>query len=81
MRLASLESNARPFIGLRRGDGFIDLNAALPSLLARDVGTLLSSAAFDLEKIEEAASSASRAVIDAREVRYKPILAPAGKVL
>jgi acylpyruvate hydrolase len=83
MRLLSLEDSAgRPFIGVRRGDGIVDLNRALPSFgpEVRDVGALLRSPDFDPSAIAAAVAKAS-AVLDGAKVVHRSLHAAAGKVL
>lgn len=80
MRLCSLLSADGPFIGLVRDGSVFDLNAAIPSLIARDVGALLRSGTFDREQIALLAANA-RAAIDPRLVRYRPLLCAESKVL
>jgi 2-keto-4-pentenoate hydratase/2-oxohepta-3-ene-1,7-dioic acid hydratase in catechol pathway len=80
VRVASLISKQGPFIGVRRADGYVDLNAALPGLAVRDVGALLRSGALEVRRFVEIAGAA-RDVLTPSEVRHRPILASEGRVL
>jgi 2-keto-4-pentenoate hydratase/2-oxohepta-3-ene-1,7-dioic acid hydratase in catechol pathway len=78
--LSSLVSKSGAFIGVRSGEGFVDLNAAIPSLGWRDVGMLLLKGELDIARFADIVGSA-RHTIDPQDVRYRPILAPGAKVL
>lgn len=80
MRLSSLLSKAGPFIGVRRGVEWIDLNATLPALAVRDVGSLVRSGGLDLKQLEEAIAT-STAVVSWTDLVFRPLLAPGGRVL
>lgn len=81
MRLSSLYLKSKPFIGVRRGETLIDLNAALPALGPRDVGTLLREGALNIPRFEEAIASSAAPSIDVRDVLYRLPLPPGGRVL
>lgn len=73
MRFLSLEdAEGRPFIAMRRGDGLVDLNAALPSLAARDVGTMLRTGVPEVPADAPPVKGA---------FRHRSLHAPEGKVL
>lgn len=81
MRLLSLEDSAgRPFVGVRRADGIVDLNGALTSLEARDVGSLLRSGALDLGAAASAVAKAP-VVAESSKLAHRSLHAAAGKVL
>ncbi len=81
MRIASLLHEGRPFLGARRDDGFVDLNAALPSLPV-SLGAALRSAAWNLPRLEEAARSATPStLLPSEAVTFRPAVDDAGKIL
>ncbi len=81
MKLSSLIKHQEPFLGARRGHGFVDLNALLPSL-PREMGALLRSPAYDRRRLEEAVLRAPPAmVVAAEEVSFRPVVTDPPKVL
>lgn len=81
MKLSSLLANHEPFIGVRRVDGIVDLNAALPSL-PRDVGALLRSPSYDLGKIAEVVERTPPSGLRSpTDVRFRPVITDPGKLL
>ncbi len=81
MKLSSLVKHGEPFLGARRGSGFVDLNAVIPSL-PREMGALLRSSDYDRRRLEEAVLGASPAsVVPAEEVSFRPVVTDAPKVL
>jgi 2-keto-4-pentenoate hydratase/2-oxohepta-3-ene-1,7-dioic acid hydratase in catechol pathway len=81
VKLSSLILNREHFVGVRRADGIVDLNAAIPSL-PRELGALLRSPAYDLSRIRDAVERAAPgSVRDPKEVTFRPVIATPGKVL
>jgi 2-keto-4-pentenoate hydratase/2-oxohepta-3-ene-1,7-dioic acid hydratase in catechol pathway len=81
LKLSSLVKRGEPFLGARRGSGFVDLNALDPSL-PREMGALLRSPAYDRRRLEEAVLHASSAsVVSAEQVSFRPVVTDAPKVL
>lgn len=78
MRLASLRSQSGSFIGVRRQDGFVDLNAAIPSLPFTDVISCIQSGKLDLATLSLPTQAR---VIPESEVLYEPLVAPSSKVI
>lgn len=81
MKLSSLVLNNEPFIGARRADGIVDLNAVIPSL-PRELGALLRSPDYHLPKLREAVERAAASSLrDPGEVTFRPVVAAPGKIL
>ncbi len=80
MKLASLTFEGGPFLGLRRADGFVDLNAEDPSL-PRDLGALLRSGRSLASLAELAAAAKPGSIRDPKAVSFRPIVTDAGKIL
>jgi len=81
LKLSSLVKHQKPFLGARRGDGFVDLNAMLPSL-PTEMGALFRSPAYDRRRLEEAVLRASPAmVVSAEEVSFRPVVTDPPKIL
>jgi 2-keto-4-pentenoate hydratase/2-oxohepta-3-ene-1,7-dioic acid hydratase in catechol pathway len=81
MRICSLELDGRRFLGARRGDDVIDLNAEDPTLPS-ELGALLRSPAWQPARLEELARRAApSSYVAASAVRYRPLLADAAKIL
>ncbi|AKT42860.1 fumarylacetoacetate hydrolase family protein [Chondromyces crocatus] len=72
MRIASLQSQHGPFLGVRRGDGYVDANAALPDL-PRDLGAVLRAGL--LERLTDVEGPL------VRDVTYRPLVSDPGKIL
>ena len=75
MRIASLQTHHGPFLGVRRGDGYVDANAALPDLPC-DLGAALRAGL--LERLAELAAIDGPLV---RGATYRPLVTDAGKIL
>lgn len=81
MKLSSLCANKEPFVGVRRADGIVNLNAAIPSL-PRDVGALLRSPGYDLRQIAEVVErTATSSLTRAGDVTFRPVIPAPGKLL
>jgi 2-keto-4-pentenoate hydratase/2-oxohepta-3-ene-1,7-dioic acid hydratase in catechol pathway len=81
LKLSALVADNRPLIGARRGEGFVDLNAAIPSL-PRDMGALLRSPAFDRRRLEDAVERAAPgSILAPDDVTFRPVVTDPGKVL
>ncbi len=81
MKLSSLYANKEPFVGVRRADGIVNLNAAIPSL-PRDVGALLRSPGYDLRQIAEVVErTATSSLTRAGDVTFRPVIPAPGKLL
>ncbi|MBX3201365.1 MAG: fumarylacetoacetate hydrolase family protein [Labilithrix sp.] len=81
MKLSSLCANKEPFVGVRRADGIVNLNAAIPSL-PRDVGALLRSPGYDLRRIAEVVErTATSSLTSAGDVTFRPVIPAPGKLL
>lgn len=81
MKLSSLILNHEPFVGARRGDDIVDLNAALPEI-PRELGALLRSPAYEPARIRDAVERAAPSTLrDPREVTFRPVVAAPGKIL
>lgn len=80
MKLASLTSEDGPFLGLRRGDGYVDLNAEDPTL-PRDLGALLRSGRPLASLADLAARAKASSRRDPAAVTFRPIVTDAGKIL
>lgn len=85
MKISSLvsthASRVEPFLGVLRGDRFVDLNAALPSL-PRELAALLRSPEYDLARLHEVVEKADASALrDPREVAYRPLVTDASKIL
>jgi hypothetical protein len=78
---SSRASRVEPFLGVLRGERFVDLNAAIPSL-PRDLGALLRSPEYDLARFHEVVEKAEPSLLrDASEVTYRPLVTDASKIL
>lgn len=81
MRLASLVMRGRPFVGLRRGDHYLDVTAADAGLGA-DVGALLASGPAWAARVKAAAAGAEvAAAADDPALRFRPLVPRPGKIL
>ncbi|MDI1480848.1 fumarylacetoacetate hydrolase family protein [Polyangium sp. y55x31] len=81
MKLSSLYANEKPFIGVRRADGIVDVSAAVPGL-PRDVGALLQSPAYDAGQLADVvARTAASSLLRDDEVRFRPVIPAPGKLL
>ncbi|MDF2695546.1 MAG: 5-oxopent-3-ene,2,5-tricarboxylate decarboxylase [Labilithrix sp.] len=81
MKLSSLYANKEPFIGVRRADGIVNLNAAIPSL-PRNVGALLQSPSYDARQIADVVErTSSSSLLGPSEVSFRPVLPSPGKLL
>lgn len=78
MRILSLVSEGRSFLGVRRGRDIIDLNAELPSLPAH-LGEALRTGACNFEQIAEV-SQRSRAVVDPEKLSYRCTVSDPSKI-
>lgn len=79
MKLSSLSAGGESFLGARRGDRFVNLNAALPSL-PRELGALLRAPDFDPKRLAEVVDGAST-LVDAAAVTFRPLVTDPGKIL
>jgi 2-keto-4-pentenoate hydratase/2-oxohepta-3-ene-1,7-dioic acid hydratase in catechol pathway len=81
VKLSSLLLNGEPFVGARRADGIVDLNATIPSL-PRELGALLRSPAYDLSRFRDAVERAAPGSLrDPEEVTFRPVVVTPGKIL
>ncbi|WP_394848735.1 fumarylacetoacetate hydrolase family protein [Pendulispora brunnea] len=85
MRIASLVTNGRPFLGVRAptGDAFVDVSSLLESA-PRDLGAFLRTSKAEREMLERVVRDAreleTRARVAVKDVTYRPLLG-GGKVL
>ena len=79
MKLASLRIDGDSFIGVRRGTSFVHLSRVLPEA-PRDIAALLRAVPLDdvLTAVEHAGADA---LVREEDVRYRPVVADAGKIL
>lgn len=80
MKLSSLSSAEGPFLGFRREDGVVDLNAEDASL-PRELGALLRSGRPLASLAEIAARARPTSLHDPAKVRFRPIILDLGKIL
>jgi 2-keto-4-pentenoate hydratase/2-oxohepta-3-ene-1,7-dioic acid hydratase in catechol pathway len=80
MKLSSLSSAEGPFLGFRREDGIVDLNAEDASL-PRELGALLRSGRPLAAIAELGARARPTSLRDPAMVRFRPIILDLGKIL
>ncbi|WP_394838205.1 fumarylacetoacetate hydrolase family protein [Pendulispora rubella] len=83
MRIASLLTNGRPFLGVRTptGDAFVDVSSLLESA-PRELGAYLRAPKSEREAIERIVRDApERSRISVKDVTYRPLLSAGSKVL
>lgn len=79
--VSSRASRVEPFLGVLRGEHFVDLNAAVPSL-PRELGALLRSPEYDRARLHEVVEKADSSLLrKASEVTYRPLVTDASKIL
>lgn len=80
MRLVSFLLPERAGIAVRHDDRLVDLGVAAPEL-PRNMAGFVAAGAAAIERAAAAARNASAtAVLDPSAVRYRPVVAPAGKI-
>ncbi len=79
MRLASLALDGAPFLGARTPDGTVNLNAAIPALPWRDVGSLVRDGGLDDPRLADAIAAGGH-LVDPSRVTHRPT-AVTGRIL